>query len=75
MKRVIINKDGNVVFLTFNNFFYPQELINRSIDDFSKVCESRFEGGKLILKPKDKEVDLQTLGYEFYNYLLGLIKG
>ena len=66
--------DKNLVILTFNDTFYPKDLIEKSILDFKEVCDSDFQGEKLILKPKNNEIDINTLGYEFYNYLLGLIK-
>jgi len=74
MKRVEIDKGRNLVVLTFNNNFYPKELIEQSALDFKDVCDCNFQDEKLILKPKSSEVDLNNLGYEFYNYLLGLAK-
>lgn len=66
--------DKNLVILTFNDNFYPKDLIEQSILDFKEVCDSNFQGEKLILKPLSNEIDINNLGYEFYNYLLGLIK-
>ena len=67
--------DKHLVILTFNDNFYSKDLIEKSILDFKEVCDSNFQGEKLILKPKSNEIDINALGYEFYNYLLGLIKG
>ncbi len=72
MKRVIV--ENNAVILTFNKTFYPEEIIRQAGTDFQEVCEIDYEGEKLVLKPKTNEIDMQKLGYEFYNYLLGLIK-
>lgn len=72
MKRVVV--ENNTVILTFNKNFYPGEIIRQSMADFHDVCDSGFEGEKLVLKPKSNEIDIELLGYEFYNYLLGLIK-
>ncbi|MBS3101345.1 HxsD-like protein [Candidatus Woesearchaeota archaeon] len=72
MKRVVV--ENNAVILTFNKTFYPEEIIRQSMADFHDVCDSGFEGEKLVLKPKTNEIDMQKLGYEFYNYLLDLIK-
>ena len=74
MRRINVDKDNNLVVLTFNDNLYPKDLINQSILDFQEVCDSRFEGEKLVLKPKSNEIDMDNLGYEFYNYLLGLLK-
>ena len=74
MKRVSVDKERNAAVLTFNEDLYPQELINKSISDFKEVCDVKFEDKNLVLKPKTKDVNIENLGYEFYNYLLGLIK-
>lgn len=73
MKRIIIDERTSQVVLTFNQKFYPRELIEQSAIDFKDVCDSKFEGDQLFLKLKSNDVDLQNLGYEFYNYLFGLI--
>ena len=70
----MVDEDKKLVILTFNDNFYPEELVNKAIMEFNEVCDSSRQGEKLILKPKDSEIDINTLGYEFYNYLLGLIK-
>lgn len=72
MKRVIVEENG--VILTFNKNFYPEEFVRQAISDFNEVCEASYKDEKLTLKPKTNEIDVQNLGYEFYNYLLGLIK-
>ena len=74
MGRIKIDENSNSVVLTFNENFYPKELIEQAISDFHEVCDSRFEDENLVLKPKNNEVDINNLGYEFYNYVLGLIK-
>ncbi|MBI2558987.1 hypothetical protein HYW20_06720 [Candidatus Woesearchaeota archaeon] len=74
MKRVTVDKSKNLVVLTFNDNFYPKGLINQAMRDFNGVCDSHFENENFILKPKSGEIDIGNLGYEFYNYLLGLIK-
>jgi len=72
MKRIVI--ENNAVVMTFNKNFYPKELIEQSALDFKEVCDCNFQDEKLALKPKSNEIDIELLGYEFYNYLLGLIK-
>ncbi len=73
MEKVRIIKDKNEVILSFNNKFYNKEVIDKAIEDFKQACDVRQEGELIILKPKEK-TDLNILGYEFYNYVLGLIK-
>ncbi len=74
MKRVTVDKGKNLVILTFNNNFYPRDLIRQAMTDFDEVCDSSFENENFILKPKNDEIEIGKLGYEFYNYLLGLMK-
>ena len=74
MSRVSIDRTNNEVVLTFNHNFYSRELIHNAIADFRNICEPHFEEDKLILKPKSSDVRLDILGYEFYNYVLGLMK-
>lgn len=74
MKKVVVDKKNKFVKLNFNKQFYKEEFIDLAIRDFSNICEIKKEEGSIILKPKEKELELDTLGYEFYNYILGLIK-
>lgn len=74
MKKIEIDKKNNLVKLRFNKHFYKEEFIDLAIKDFDNVCEIKKEKNVLNLKPKSKEIELETVGYEFYNYLLGLIK-
>ena len=74
MKRVEVDKKNNITILTFNKRFYPEELVKRAILDFKDACDASFQNGKLILKPKGGEIGADALGYEFYNYLLALLK-
>lgn len=73
MEKVEINKKKNEVIIRFNKKFYTLPPIDQAIKDFNEVCDARKEGSDLILKPKQKET-LDRLGYEFYNYVLGLMK-
>jgi len=75
MKRVEVEEKNSTVTLTFNKNLYPQELIEQAISDFKDACEAAFQNEKLVLRPKSDEIKADVLGYEFYNYLLGLIKG
>lgn len=74
MKRILVDDAKHSVTLTFNDNLYPKKLIEQALLDFQEVCDSNFENEKLVLKPRNNEIDINALGYEFYNYLLGLIK-
>lgn len=73
MERVEINKKKNEIVLSFNEIFYDKKFINQAIEDFKEACDIKKDKEFILLRPK-KEVNINTLGYEFYNYVLGLIK-
>ncbi len=73
MDKVIINREKNEVILRFDNRLYSKEYIDQAIKEFSEICDSREEKENLVLIPKDIS-DLDRLGFEFYNYVFGLVK-
>lgn len=73
MERVKINKEKKEVLVSFNEKFYTKEAIEQAILDFQEVCDVKREEKGLLLVPKKKE-DLELLGYEFYNYVLGVMR-
>ena len=73
MEKVKINKAKNEVLVNFNNIFYKKEFIDRAVLDFKEACDITKLDEGLLLKSKEK-ADIDVLGYEFYNYVLGLIK-
>ena len=73
MEKVKINKAKNEVLVNFNEQFYKKEFIDKAILDFKKVCDITRNKEGLLLSPKE-EVDIGVIGYEFYNYVLSLIK-
>lgn len=88
MKKInnikIINKKGKggEVVVTINTVFYPKDYILRTAEKFENICWINLEGDPegclfLSLKPKKKDmkdIDLNSLGYEFMNHLLAEIK-
>ena len=73
MEKIKINKKKNEVLVGFNKQFYDEEFIKQAIADFKDVCSIEEKKGELLLKPKQSK-DLDLLGYEFYNHVLGLMK-
>lgn len=73
MTRVKINREKKEILLSFNDKFYTEEHINQALKDFGEICDFRKEGKTIVLTPK-KGTDLDRLGYEFYNYVFGLMK-
>lgn len=78
MGRILVNKESKEVFISFNTIFYPSSYLHQATSDFSDSCWTSIDqnGKELVvkLKPKSDEINLDTLGYEFYNYVLGIIK-
>jgi len=73
MKMTIkTNKQRNEVKINLNNALYPAEAINMAAEAFKVVGEVK-AGGTVTIKPKDNKTNLKELGYEFCDYVLGLI--
>jgi len=68
-----IKAKKNSVVVELNPRIYSQLSINQAIEDFKESCDIKTSEQGIELKPKDKE-DLTIVGYEFYNYVLGLMK-
>lgn len=78
MDKIVIKKEEKEVLINFDTKFYPFDCILRAAQDFSDSCWVSVDGSpeslQVMLRPKSDEIDLDTLGYEFYNYVLGIIK-
>ncbi|MFW9873761.1 MAG: HxsD-like protein [Candidatus Thorarchaeota archaeon] len=73
MEKVKINKAKNKVLVNFNEQFYKREFVDKAILDFKEVCDIKKSKEGLLLRPKEK-LNIDILGYEFYNYVLSLMK-
>jgi hypothetical protein len=78
MEKIVVKKDEKKVLINFNTKFYPSEYIFKSVLDFSDSCWTSIDGSEEILqitlKPRSENIDLDTLGYEFYNYVFAIIR-
>lgn len=84
MNDFLIDHNKGEVRLAFNSEFYGRGAIEQAGKDFAEVCESAIgdenEGRiKVVLKQKEMPdapdmPDIDVLGYEFCNYVLGLIQ-
>lgn len=76
MERVNVVKGE--VNISINQNFYSWDCITKTKKLFLKECKVSIKKGQdsveVKLKPKSKKVDLEVLGYEFYNYLLNTLK-
>lgn len=73
MNQIKINHETNEVRIRLNENFYPKDIVDLAIRDYLDFCDVFLDDDIIILKPK-KEVDINRLGYEFFNYVLGLVK-
>jgi len=67
-----IDKEKNLVNISLNNHLYNNSIINTAMKDFESVCEVKRDNGHIIIIPQNQK-DIELLGYEFCNYMLGLI--
>ncbi len=78
LKRVRVDEGKNQVTVIFDMQFYRPESIRLSVEDFGNCCSARIRsrGDKILvtLSPKRNDIVISTLGYEFYNYVLGRMR-
>jgi len=72
-RRKNVDVKGDKVIINLNKQFYNSGILHMAVNDFKNICDVKINR-YIILKPKTKDIDINTIGYEFYNYLLGLIK-
>lgn len=65
--------------LTLDTRFYPYEAVLQAAHAFGESCWVCLDGDPhdrllVCLKPKGEDIRLSELGYEFFNYVLGLVK-
>lgn len=73
MEKIKISKNKNEVLVNFNRQFYNEGSIKQAVLDFKDTCDVEEKKEGLLLKPKQNK-DIDLLGYEFYNHVLGLMK-
>lgn len=78
MKKMEIDKKNKEVKLLINTKFYDSGSVLKASQSFTRSCWiyiNELDGKLLVsLKPKFKEINLDELGYEFYNYVLGIMQ-
>lgn len=73
MEKIKISKKKNEVLVNLNRQFYNEGSIKQAVLDFKDICSVEEKKEKILLKPKQSK-DIDLLGYEFYNHVLGLMK-
>jgi len=79
MSNLKIDNINNEVQLIMDTKFYGFGAVLQASKDYLDTCWVLLDGDKeskllIRLKPKSKEIDITTLGYEFINYVLGLMQ-
>lgn len=81
MNEFLVDQNKGEVRLAFNSEFYGKGAIEQAGKDFAEVCEAAIgdekEGMiKVLLKQNELSdaPDIEIIGYEFCNYVLGLIQ-
>lgn len=73
MKRL----DENTVELKFNAKFYLRSCILDAVKDFGEICSCEVDDGDryilVVLRVKGN-LNVEELGHEFSNYVLGVMK-
>jgi len=70
MDNLTVGKDAVRVFL--NPEIYPEDVLKKAAKDFASVADISL-GKTIEIIPKDR-ADQGIIGYEFCNYLLGLMQ-
>jgi hypothetical protein len=77
-ERVRVDREKNQVTVVFDVKFYEPESVKSSVNDFMDCCFIELESGDdyvtVVLSPKSREIEINTLGFEFYNYVLGKMR-
>ncbi len=74
-----IDKKNKIVKMIVDTRFYGHGAVLSAAKEYTDVCWMFVDGDpddKLLvtIKPKTDDIELETVGYEFYNYVLGLMQ-
>lgn len=79
MSNVQIDEKNEQVRIIIDTKFYGANAVVMAAKEYTESCWIYLDGDlddKILvtIKPKSKDIDLKTIGYEFYNYVLSLIQ-
>lgn len=72
----MIKVEVDTIKINLDKQFYDLGAVKESLKEFNRVCNGKITIKKnieIVLKPKEKSLT-NILGYEFCNYVLGLMK-
>jgi len=78
-KNIEVDEKNNFVKVKINTKIYPAEVVLKSVQSFEESCWVNVQGDPnkelvITLKPKSEDINVKTLGNEFYNFVLGMSK-
>ena len=59
--------------IKLNNKFYSKDAVEEALKDFNDVCNGNILNDDIEVELNEKE-DIENVGEEFCNYVLGLMK-
>lgn len=79
MSNLQIDNENKQVRLIVDTKFYGANAVVMAAKEYTESCWVYVDGAlddKILvtIKPKSKDIDYKIVGYEFYNYVLGLIQ-
>ena len=77
MENIKTNSENRTVHLNFNPLLYSEEAINQATKDFKEICSVTRKDNvhSFVLKVTDDDINISTVGNEFFNYVLGIMQG
>jgi len=78
-EKIIVDARSRSTLVHFNTRFYSLESIMKAAQSYSESCWVLVDGDResiiqVCLTPKSQNLPLDNIGYEFYNFVLGVIK-
>lgn len=78
-KTIQVDNKNNEVKLILDTAFYGHGAVLQAAKEYLESCWVIVDGDVndkllVIIKPKSTEIDINTVAYEFYNYVLGLMQ-
>lgn len=79
MENVKIEQKHKRVIVNVNTKFYPYRSILKAVKLLSETCWVAVDGNpeetiSIAIKPKEKSINLNTIGHEFFAYLLAVMR-
>ena len=79
IQHVMLNESTREAVLLVDKRLYSQEAVDHAANAFSKSCAVAVRDydehhHQVVLRPYAQQADVEQFGYEFFNYLLGVMQ-